>query len=137
MSERHRHAVGRIVRRGCGLESEQLGNHVTDLRLQRGARRKRVALDATTHDWILIRLGARGTISTIEVDTNHFKGNYPDTCSLEGCFLKEDLLDFANAKDIAWQEILPRTKLQAQRASGAVPSSDIESTVLYESPGGR
>jgi allantoicase len=34
-------------------------------------------------------------------------------CSLEGCFLKEDILDFANAKDIAWQEILPRTKLQA------------------------
>ena len=43
-------------------------------------RRKR----APGHDWILIRLGARGTINTIEVDTNHFKGNYPDRCSLEG-----------------------------------------------------
>jgi allantoicase len=47
-------------------------------------RRKRVALHSATHDWILIRLGARGTINTIEVDTNHFKGNYPDRCSLQG-----------------------------------------------------
>ena len=45
-------------------------------------RRKRVADPA--HDWILIRLGARGTIGTIEVDTNHFKGNYPDRCAIEG-----------------------------------------------------
>ena len=31
-----------------------------------------------------MRLGARGTIGAIEVDTNHFKGNFPDRCSLEG-----------------------------------------------------
>ena len=44
-------------------------------------RRKRVA---RAHDWILVRLGARGTVGAIEVDTNHFKGNFPDRCSLEG-----------------------------------------------------
>jgi allantoicase len=32
----------------------------------------------------LVRLGARGTAQVIEVDTNHFKGNYPDRCSIEG-----------------------------------------------------
>jgi allantoicase len=72
-------------------------------------RRKRVP----GFDWIVVKLATAGTVQRVEVDTNHFKGNFPDTCSLEGCFLKEDLLDFANAKDIAWQEILPRTKLQA------------------------
>jgi allantoicase len=72
-------------------------------------RRKRVP----GFDWIVVKLATAGTVQRVEVDTNHFKGNFPDTCSLEGCFLKEDILDFANAKDIAWQEILPRTKLQA------------------------
>ncbi len=33
------------------------------------------------HDWILVQLGARGSIQVAEVDTNHFKGNYPDRCS--------------------------------------------------------
>jgi allantoicase len=72
-------------------------------------RRKRVP----GFDWIVVKLAVPGTVHKLEVDTNHFKGNYPDMCSLEGCFLKEDLLDFANAKEISWQEILPRTKLQA------------------------
>ncbi|MET0406075.1 MAG: allantoicase [Cystobacter sp.] len=72
-------------------------------------RRKRVP----GFDWIVVKLAVPGTVQRLEVDTNHYKGNFPDTCSLEGCVLKEDLLDFANAKDIAWKEILPRTKLQA------------------------
>jgi allantoicase len=42
-------------------------------------RRKR----APGHDWIVVQLGARGRPQLIEVDTNHFKGNFPDRCSLE------------------------------------------------------
>ncbi|MCA9604385.1 MAG: allantoicase, partial [Myxococcales bacterium] len=37
-------------------------------------RRKR---PAPGNDWILIRLGAPGTLSVLELDTNHFKGNFP------------------------------------------------------------
>ncbi len=36
------------------------------------------------HDWIVIALGHRGRIERIEVDTAHFKGNYPDRCSVQG-----------------------------------------------------
>src|SRR5262249_46017536 len=36
-------------------------------------------------DWVVIQLGARGAIHRVEVDTSHFKGNYPDSCSLEAC----------------------------------------------------
>jgi allantoicase len=43
-------------------------------------RRKR----APGHDWIIIRLAARGRPQLIEVDTNHFKGNYPDRCAIDG-----------------------------------------------------
>ena len=35
------------------------------------------------HDWILVRLGARGAIRCVEVDTRHFLGNCPDRCSIE------------------------------------------------------
>jgi len=38
------------------------------------------------HDWVIVRLGAPGHIERVEIDTNHFKGNYPDSASLEGAF---------------------------------------------------
>ena len=63
------------------------------------------------HDWIILKLGLPGAIRKIEVDTNHFKGNYPDMCSIEGCVTSGD-----SAEDLAaaqWGEILPKTKLQA------------------------
>ena len=36
------------------------------------------------HDWVVLALACRGSIERVEVDTAHFKGNYPDRCSLEG-----------------------------------------------------
>src|SRR5688500_13260132 len=36
------------------------------------------------HDWVIVKLGAEGTLSRLEIDTSHFKGNYPDTASVEG-----------------------------------------------------
>ncbi len=57
-------------------------------------------------DWAILRLGAAATITRLEIDTNHFKGNYPDTCMVEAC-RADDL------KDAQFQELLPRTKLQA------------------------
>jgi allantoicase len=65
------------------------------------------------YDWAVIRLGAPGHVSRVEIDTNHFKGNYPDTASIEGCFAPGATLDaLAQA---AWHEVLPQTKLEAHR----------------------
>jgi hypothetical protein len=33
--------------------------------------------------WLILALGAAGTIERVEVDTAHYKGNYPDRCSLQ------------------------------------------------------
>ncbi|HEX8180200.1 MAG TPA: allantoicase [Pyrinomonadaceae bacterium] len=63
------------------------------------------------HDWVVIRLGRRGRIEQIEVDTAHFKGNYPDSCSLEACASPDFEPDALAA--CTWTELLPRTKLQA------------------------
>ena len=75
-------------------------------------RRKRIALQGAAHDWILVRLGARGTVGVIEVDTHHFKGNFPDRCSIEGIDAPSaritDLIGSA-----AWVPLLPEVKLAA------------------------
>jgi allantoicase len=54
------------------------------------------------HDWAIVRLGAPGVISKVEIDTNHFKGNFPESASLEGL-----------VADGSWVEILPQTTLRA------------------------
>ena len=53
------------------------------------------------HDWTVIRLGAPGSVRRIDVDTRHFKGNAPATCSLEG-----------STDNATWRELLPATALQ-------------------------
>jgi allantoicase len=64
------------------------------------------------HDWILVRLGARGSVSLVEVDTNHFKGNYPDRCTIEGVDAAgARITDLVASKE--FRPILPETKLSA------------------------
>lgn len=67
------------------------------------------------HDWAILRLGHRGEISTIEVDTTHFKGNHPESCSVEG--IDAPHLDPDAAPDTrgAWTELLPRTPLRPNK----------------------
>ena len=62
------------------------------------------------YDWLILRLGTAGTIRRVELDTNHFKGNYPDSASIEGALAYADgLMDLASAD---WTEVLPQTKLR-------------------------
>jgi allantoicase len=63
------------------------------------------------HDWIVVRLAARSSISRIEVDTDHFKGNAPESCSLECCDGDPSSDQGSNAQ--RWTPLLPRTPLQA------------------------
>jgi allantoicase len=60
------------------------------------------------HDWVIIKLGRRGRIKRVEVDTSHFKGNFPESCSLEACITGDDA-----TLTTSWTTVLPRTKLQA------------------------
>ncbi len=65
------------------------------------------------HDWAIIKLAHPGHIHAIEVDTSHFKGNFPESCSLEATNVDaaqaQDLTDLS----VSWKSVLPRTKLQA------------------------
>ena len=61
------------------------------------------------YDWCVIKLGTSGTIKRVEVDTLWFKGNYPESCSIEVGNAGETV----NLEEIVWQELLPNSKLQA------------------------
>jgi allantoicase len=63
------------------------------------------------HDWAIVKLGALGSVEKVEIDTAHFKGNFPESAALEGCLAPgKPLTELAGA---SWQELLPRTKLRA------------------------
>ncbi|MFZ7115222.1 MAG: allantoicase [Bacteroidota bacterium] len=64
-------------------------------------------------DWVIVRLAHKGTIDKIRVDTCHFKGNYPDSCLIEGCSIDLASEEKLSSADIQWSTILPQTKLQA------------------------
>jgi allantoicase len=62
-------------------------------------------------DWVILKLAHPGVINRVIVDTCHFKGNYPDSCSIEGCIAGSD--DDVIGDKVQWQMILPSQKLYA------------------------
>ena len=65
------------------------------------------------HDWVIIKLGRPGQIQRVEVDTSHFKGNFPESCSLEACNVKGLSAEALTDLSVQWSSVLPRTRLQA------------------------
>jgi allantoicase len=63
------------------------------------------------HDWILIGLGARGSIQCIEIDTQHFLGNCPARCSIESVDSPDArITDLIASRD--WTTLLAETALR-------------------------
>src|SRR2546426_4914291 len=63
-------------------------------------------------DWCIIRLGLPGILRGVVVDTSHFKGNYPEHCSIEACVLDghPDVGQLTSAST-QWTELLPKSSL--------------------------
>jgi len=62
------------------------------------------------HDWTIVRLAARGVVDRVELDTDHYKGNAPGSCSLESCeHPGSGPIDPARA---LWIDIVPKTPLE-------------------------
>jgi allantoicase len=62
-------------------------------------------------DWVILKLAHSGIIGRVIVDTCHFKGNYPDTCSIEACNSNDD--NSVIKDKVKWETILPKQKLSA------------------------
>ena len=70
------------------------------------------------HDWCIIALAHPGTIQRVVVDTGHFKGNYPDRCSLQAAQLPAQFAELQEsiiAQSMFWPALLPEQPLQADR----------------------
>ncbi len=67
-------------------------------------------------DWLIIKFGKPGLIKKLEIDTHHFKGNYPDSCSIQTVNISKNLsnkLIVNNSKN--WKFILNKSKLSANK----------------------
>jgi allantoicase len=65
------------------------------------------------NDWVIFELGHAGAIDKIEVDTAHFKGNYPDRVSLEAAMFSS--AGDATSDSDAWQTLLPESRLEMDK----------------------
>ncbi|KAG0727467.1 Allantoicase [Chionoecetes opilio] len=65
------------------------------------------------HEWALFKLGLPGKVDSVEVDTHFFKGNFPDSCRLDGCCVKEgEEVPDAAVDGAPWLPILQSQKLR-------------------------
>ncbi len=65
------------------------------------------------NDWIIVALGAAGTVDSIEVDTCHFKGNFPDRCSIQAACVESATDASLITQSMFWDTLMGEQKLSA------------------------
>ncbi|WP_020178132.1 allantoicase [Methylopila sp. M107] len=70
------------------------------------------------NDWIIAALAAPGAIDRIEVDTAHFKGNFPDSCSIQAARVEQGTQQSLITQSMFWPELLGPQKLEADKIHG-------------------
>jgi allantoicase len=65
------------------------------------------------HDWAILEMGAAGLVHEITVDTAHFKGNYPDSCSIQASPTAPQDPQAIAAAAADWPVLLAQVKLAA------------------------
>ena len=76
------------------------------------------------NDWLIIKLGKKGFLTKAEVDTAFFKGNYPESCSIEAI----NTNDISKVKDENWLTIIPKSILHADKVHKFSISTKFHST---------
>lgn len=61
-------------------------------------------------DWAIVRLGAKGMVSRMVIDTRHFLGNFPQRVTVDGCSL-QDVEQVPEPGDKRWIQVLGEKKL--------------------------
>nr|CAA6830847.1 MAG: Allantoicase (EC [uncultured Thiotrichaceae bacterium] len=64
------------------------------------------------NDWAIMQLGHAGVIEAVHIDTAHFKGNYPDQCSIQAAYMKGGTEQSLVTQSMFWKELLPPQKLE-------------------------
>ena len=63
-----------------------------------------------SNDWVILALGFPGIIEKVEIDTAHFKGNYPDRAAIQAVLLDDADLDEIEAASEDWPTLLSANK---------------------------
>lgn len=64
------------------------------------------------NDWVVIALAHSGIVKQIEIDTAHFKGNYPDRFDIRGANLEQQSQEDLPGQSENWPLLLPESKLE-------------------------
>ena len=67
-------------------------------------------------DWLILKCATAGKIKKIQIDTHHFKGNFPDKCSIQAAHLNDKISSknlIKNSKN--WKLLLNKVKLKAHK----------------------
>jgi len=64
------------------------------------------------HDWSIVRLAVPSVLHRVEIDTDHFKGNVPDRCTLEGIHLPGASAEALADPALEWIPLLGESRLQ-------------------------
>jgi len=67
------------------------------------------------HDWIIVQLGAAGTVARIEIDTAHFKGNFPDRASLQAAEVGWGTDESVVTQSMFWPRLMAEKPLGPDR----------------------
>ena len=67
------------------------------------------------NDWCVLALARPGTIEKIEVDTAHFKGNFPDRCSLQAAHVAAGTSASILTQSMFWPVLLPEQTLEMDK----------------------
>ena len=67
-------------------------------------------------DWLIIKFGKPGLIKKLEIDTHHFKGNYPDSLTVQSAYIqnKLDTKKILNSSK-KWKLLIDKTKLKPHK----------------------
>jgi len=65
------------------------------------------------NDWCVIALALAGSVERVEVDTAHFRGNFPHRVSLQAVYMPGATDDKITAQSTQWQTLLPEQFMQA------------------------
>ena len=60
------------------------------------------------HDWAIVKLGRRGIIERVELETDYFRGNAPGACMVESCDAPAGF-DAATAR---WETLVPESPVE-------------------------
>lgn len=86
------------------------------------------------HDWVVIQLAAIGEVERVEIDTTHFKGNYPDRCVVAVTHAP-GAADDDELPEEDWTTIVPATPMRPHArhvldAAARVPATHLRLSVL-------